>query len=431
MATMLHLLKNVQLPKVAHVKCEFDRSEVEDVAAALLKELERPEISCCIKPGMKIAVGVGSRGLASLETMVKTLVKKLQDLGAKPFIVPTMGSHGGATAEGQKAILASLGITEETMGCPIRSSMETVELGTVHIPDLDTDTKTYFDRNAYEADGIVTVARVKVHPAFKDTLESGLCKMLVVGFGKQRGAQAYHTAANGRMGRVLEAVAPHILKNTKVLFAVGSVENAYDRICDIRAVPAKEIVETDKEMLVLAKERIGKLPFNKLDVLIAKQMGKEISGEGLDPNITGKRAIGPVPGGPKITKIGVLQLSKESDGNIVGIGAVDVITEKLYSRVNLAISYANALTTGGLHNVRIPMTLASDEEVIRAAVHSSKVADTTRAHLVIIKDTLHLSDLYISEGLKEAIEADNRLTLCSDFEDLPFSSSGELMINWE
>jgi len=431
MATMLHLLKNVQLPKVAHVKCEFDRSEVEDVAAALLKELERPEIAGCVKPGMKIAVGVGSRGLASLETMVKTLVEKLQELGAEPFIVPTMGSHGGATAEGQKAILSSLGITEETMGCPIRSSMETVELGSVHIPDLDTDTKTYFDRNAYEADGIVTVARVKVHPAFKDTLESGLCKMLVVGFGKQRGAQAYHTAANGRMGRVLEAVAPHIIRNTKVLFAVGSVENAYDRICDIRAVPAKEIVETDKEMLVLAKERIGKLPFNKLDVLIAKQMGKEISGEGLDPNITGKRAIGPVPGGPKITKIGVLQLSKESDGNIVGIGAVDVITEKLYSRVNLAISYANALTTGGLHNVRIPMTLASDEEVIRATVHSSKVADTTKAHLVIIKDTLHLSDLYISEGLKEAVEADSRLTLCSGFEELPFSSSGELMIEWE
>lgn len=431
MATMLHLLKNVQLPKVAHVKCEFDRSEVEDVAAALLKELERPEIAGCVKPGMKIAVGVGSRGLASLEIMVKTLVEKLQELGAEPFIVPTMGSHGGATAEGQKAILSSLGITEETMGCPIRSSMETVELGTVHIPDLDTDTKTYFDRNAYEADGIVTVARVKVHPAFKDTLESGLCKMLVVGFGKQRGAQAYHTAANGRMGRVLETVAPHIIRNTKVLFAVGSVENAYDRICDIRAVPAKAIVEIDKEMLVLAKERIGKLPFNKLDVLIAKQMGKEISGEGLDPNITGKRAIGPVPGGPKITKIGVLQLSKESDGNIVGIGAVDVITEKLYSRVNLAISYANALTTGGLHNVRIPMTLESDEEVIRAAVHSSKVADSTKAHMVIIKDTLHLSDLYISEGLKEAIEADSRLTLCSGFEELPFSSSGELMIEWE
>ena len=174
MASMLHLLQNVQLPKVAHVKCEFDRSEVADVEATLLKELERPEIANCVKPGMKIAVGVGSRGLADLETMVKTLVKKLQNLGADPFIVPTMGSHGGATAEGQKTILASLGITEEAMGCPIRSSMETVELGTVHIPDLGVDTKTYIDRNAYEADGIVTVARVKVHPAFKDTLESGL-----------------------------------------------------------------------------------------------------------------------------------------------------------------------------------------------------------------------------------------------------------------
>lgn len=427
---MYHLLKNIQLPKVARVKCEFDRSEVADVKAALQAELARPEIEARVKPGMRIAVGVGSRGLANLEVMVKTLVDKLKELGAEPFIVPTMGSHGGATAAGQQSILAALGITEETMGCPIRASMETVELGTVQIPDLNTSTRTYIDRNAYEADGIVTVARVKVHPAFKDTLESGLCKMLVVGFGKQRGAQAYHTAANGRMGRVLEAVAPHIIKNTKVLFAVGSIENAYDRICDIRAVPAEEIVETDKAMLRIAKERIGKLPFDKMDVLIAKQMGKEISGEGLDPNITGKRANGPILGGPKITKIGVLELSKESDGNIVGIGAVDVITERLYSRVNLSISYANALTTGGLHNVRIPMTLASDEEVIRAAVHSSKVPDTSMAQLVIIKDTLHLSELYISEGLKDAIEADPRLTLCSAFEELPFSPTGDLLINW-
>jgi len=431
MASMQHLLKDIKLPKVAHVKCEFDRSEVSDIEGALLGELSRPEISGCIKPGMKIAVGVGSRGLAGLEIMVKTLVSKLKELGAEPFIVPTMGSHGGATAEGQKAILASLGITEQTMGCPICSCMETVSLGRVHIPELETDTETYLDKNAYEADGIVFVARVKPHPAFKDVIESGLCKMLAVGFGKQHGAQAYHTAANGRMGRVLEAVAPHLLKNCKLLFAVGTVENAYDRICDIRAVLAKDLIDTDKEMLVTAKQRIGKLPFDELDVLIAQQMGKEISGEGLDPNITGKRAIGPLPGGPKITKIGVLQLSKESDGNVVGIGAVDVITERLYSRVNLEISYANALTTGGLHNVRIPMTLANDEQVIKAAVHSSKVADTTMAKLVIIKDTLHLSDMYVSESLKELIEKDTRLSACSEFEEIPLSDDGKLMIDWQ
>ena len=217
MATMLYLLKNIQLPKIAHVKCEFDRSEVTDVSGALLQELARPEISGCIKPGMKIAVGVGSRGLASLEIMVKTLVTKLKELGAKPFIVPTMGSHGGATAEGQRAILASLGITEEAMGCPIRATMETVNLGTVHVPELNVDTESYFDRNAYEADGIVTIARIKPHPAFKDVVESGLCKMLAVGFGKQRGAQAYHTAANGQLGRVIEAFTAISLDDCAVL----------------------------------------------------------------------------------------------------------------------------------------------------------------------------------------------------------------------
>lgn len=431
MATMKIMLEHIQLPMVAKVRCEFDRSEITDVAAAMRAELSKPEIARRIKPGMRIAIGVGSRGLASLEIMVKTLVDKLKELGAEPFIVPTMGSHGGATAEGQRAILASLGITEETMGCSIRSSMETVKLGTVHVADLGVDTETYFDRNAYEADGIVTIARVKPHPAFKDVVESGMCKMLVVGFGKQNGAQAYHTAANGRMGRVVETVAVNNIEKCKILFVVGTVENAYDHVCDIRAVPAEEVIETDKEMLKLAKDRIGKLPFDELDVLIVQQMGKEISGEGLDPNITGKRANGPVAGGPRITRIGVLELSKESDGNVVGIGAVDVITEKLRDRIDYDITYSNCLTTGGLPNVRIPMALASDEEVIRAAVHSSKVDDPAKNRMVLIKDTLHLSELYVSEALLEEMKTDKRLTVISDFQEIPLSGDGELGIQWK
>lgn len=287
MATMMHLLKDVKMPRVVRVGCEFDKRCIQDIEGALRAQLSKPEIREKVRPGMRIAVGVGSRGLASLAEMVKTLVNELRDMGARPFIVPAMGSHGGAQAEGQEAILASFGISEATMGCPVISSMETVSLGKVTIPELETETETYFDKNAFEADGIVCVARVKVHPAFKDTLESGMCKMLVVGYGKQKGAQAYHTAANGRMGRVVEHVAASNLEKCKILFAVGSVENAYDKVCVLEAVPAERIIERDKELLVIAKQRIGHLPFDRFDVLIAKQMGKDISGEGLDPNITG------------------------------------------------------------------------------------------------------------------------------------------------
>ncbi len=430
MPDMYRLVENIRLPRMAEVRCEFDRSAVEDVPEAVRAELGRPEIDAMIRPGMRIAVGVGSRGLASLREMVKTLVGELKKRGALPFIVPSMGSHGGATAEGQTALLKSLGITEETAGCPIRATMETVPLGTVHVPELDVDLESFIDKNAYEADGIITIARVKPHPAFKDTIESGLCKMFVIGLGKQKGAQNCHTAANGRMGRVVEAVASANLPKCKVLFTLGTVENAYDRICLLKAVPRDEMIETDKAMLKVAKERIGRLPFQSLDVLIAKQMGKEISGEGLDPNITGRRAIGPLPGGPTIGKVGVLALSDESDGNVVGIGAVDAITEKLYKRIDLNISYANALTTGGLHNVKLPMILKSDFEVIAACDHANKLRDTSKARMVLIKDTLHLSKLYCSESLKEEIAADPRLTVLGEFKPLEFDENHDLVIDW-
>lgn len=429
MATMYQILKNISLPQIARVQCEFDRSEVSNVSEAVQSELRRKEIAECIKPGMRIAVGVGSRGLASLPEMTKALIDELILRGAKPFVVPTMGSHGGATAEGQEKILASLGITEDTMGCPICSSMETVELGEIAVPELNVTTHVYFDKNAYQADGIVMVARVKPHPAFKDAVESGMLKMLAIGFGKQRGAQAYHTAANGRMGRVVEAVASHNIRTCKVLFALGTVENAYDRVCDVRAVLAKDMVEVDKEMLIEAKQRIGHLPFDRLDVLIAKQMGKEISGEGLDPNITGRRATGHLDGGPQITRIGVLELTPESDGNVVGIGAVDVITEKLQKRINFDISYANALTTGGLPNVRMPMVLKNDWEVFAAATHSAKLLDTTKARLVLIRDTLHLSSIYISKALAEEVKQSQNVIIETAFEDIRFDADGNLAMD--
>lgn len=430
MADMGKMMDIIKLPKIAKVICDFDSSKIEDVETHLISELSKPEIKAKLKPGMKIALGVGSRGIADLVLMAKTIVKQLQSYGADVFIIPTMGSHGGATAEGQLAILNSLGVTEESMGCKIVSSMETVDLGEVEIPELGAKTQTYCDKNAYNADGIVLLNRVKVHPAFKDTLESGMCKMIAIGLGKQKGAQAYHTAANGKMGRVVEHVAKSNLEKCKILFAVGSVENAFDKICMLKAVPNEKLIEEEKQMLCYAKKRIGHLPFNTLDVLIAKQMGKEISGEGLDPNITGKRGNGHLEGAPVISRIGVLQLSDVSDGNVVGIGAVDAITEKLYSRINFDITYKNALTTGGHPNVRIPMTLKNDRQVIASCLHGAKLQDTTKGKMILIKDTLHLSEIYVSEIFKEDIEKNPTMKIVGQFEEIPFDNDGNLTLKF-
>lgn len=431
MASMMHLLKDVELPYFAKVRCEFDRTEVLDVEATVRAELHQPEIVNMVKPGMKIAIGIGSRGLAELPLITRILVEELRALEAEPFIVPAMGSHGGATAEGQKAVLAHLGITEETVGCPIRATMETVALGRVEIPEIGKSCETYLDKNAYMADGICMIARVKVHSSFKDVIESGLCKMFVIGLGKQKGAQTYHTVANGRMGRVVENVARVNLPKSKVLFALGTVENAYDRICELKAVPRDQIIEKDKAMLRVAKQRIGKLPFDQMDVLIVEKMGKEISGECMDPNITGRRATGRFEGGPAVTRLGVLQLTDTSDGNVVGIGAADAVTEELYRRIDMNISYSNALTTGGLYNVKLPMVLGSDFEVIAACHRSTKVTDSARSRIVLIQDTGHLDCFWCSEAFEKELKTYPNITRLTEYAPLPFNERGKLLIDWD
>lgn len=424
------IIKDTPLPKLVKIRQHFDPQEIENPEEALLAQLAKPEIRERIRPGMKIAVGVGSRGIAELPLLVRTLVTGLAELGAEPFIVPAMGSHGGATAEGQREMLANLGVTEESAGCPIRSCMDVAEIGTLPVEGLGFNVPVYVDRLASEADGIVVLARVKPHTGFRAPCESGMAKMLTIGLGKQKGANTCHRYTYKYMGHFVEEMARMKIERTNVLFAVGVVENAYDRLCVIEAVPAETLVQRDKELLVLAKERMARFLFDQMDVLVVRQMGKNISGDGMDPNITGRWLTDFASGGPKIGKIAVLDLTEETHGNAVGVGAADLITQRLRDKMDLAASYANALTTTGCNLVKLPMMLETDREVFLAAVNTSNALDLNRVRAAVILDTMHMNEFYVSEALaEEAVRAEG-IEIAGEPEPLVFDREGNLILKF-
>ena len=275
-----------------------------DVAGALRDQLAKPGVIDTVKPGMQIAIGVGSRGVAEIPKLARVTVEEIKKRRGVPFIVPAMGSHGGATAEGQREVLANLGVTEETAGCEIRSSMDVVELGR-----LDNGLPVYMDKFAHAADGIVVINRVKPHTCFRSSNESGMVKMITIGLGKQKGAESCHAYSFKYMAEHILAMSAISLARTPILFGVGTVENAYERIARVVAVPANELVEVEKGMLIEAKANMPKFMFDQFDVLIVEQIGKEISGDGMDPNITGRYPTPYASGGPDIAKIAVLDLS--------------------------------------------------------------------------------------------------------------------------
>ncbi|MDF2930531.1 MAG: hypothetical protein K0Q75_2769, partial [Anaerospora sp.] len=280
MDVIKELLKDVPLPKMATISQVFPSNRLVDVAGSLRKELNRSMISERVRPGMRIAVTVGSRGLADLPILVQGIVSELKRLGAKPFVIPAMGSHGGATAEGQEDVLANLGVTPESAGCPIVSSMEVVEIGR-----LANGLPVYMDKHAFEADGIVVLNRVKPHTAFRGNNESGIVKMLTIGLGKQKGAEACHAYSFKYMAEHIVLMAEQILATNKILFGIATVENAYDQIIKIAAAAPEEFIEIDRQLLLEAKANMASLPFKQIDVLVLDRIGKDISGDGMDPNI--------------------------------------------------------------------------------------------------------------------------------------------------
>jgi len=386
---------DIALPRMVNVRQKFDAVHLGDIAATIANEFQRPEVRARVKAGQAIAVGCGSRGIANIATIVKCVIRELQALGARPFIFPAMGSHGAATAEGQKRVLEGYGITEAATGVPVRATMDTVIVG-----KLADGTPVHMDRFAAEADGIVVVNRIKPHTAFRGATESGITKMLAIGIGKIVGAATYHQHGMDTFPELLPKVRDVHLARRNVLFGVGIVENAHDQTAAIEVIPSERIAEREPVLQDMAKKLMPQLFFDEIDVLIIDEMGKNISGAGFDPNITGRnrRAV-QWNYGPLTKKIVVLGLTPETHGNATGVGGADIITMRLFREIDVPSTYANIITSMNLDGGAIPMVMNNDREAIQLAVKTVVRVKPQDCRIVRIRNTLELAQIQVSEPL--------------------------------
>jgi len=413
----------MEFPKIVKMRRKFPRPLVEDIEATLREQLEREEISSTIKPGMSVALTAGSRGIAEIDTILRVLVTILKEMDAEPFIVPAMGSHGGATAEGQVEILESLGITEESCGAPIRSSMEVVEIG-----DTDRGVPVYMDKIASEADGVVLVNRIKAHTDFRSSIESGLVKIASIGLGKHEQALALHGYGVEGIRDFMVEVGEKVLESGHILFGVGTVENAYDEPAIIEAIPPEQIVEREAELLAEYMELMPDLPVSEIDVLYVDALGKNYSGTGMDTNVIGRfRILGiDEPERPDVKYLIVGDISKESHGNALGIGLADLTTQRLADQVDRAAMNANVITSTFVERAKVPMTLENDQEAIDTAVRCNWGVPPSETRFVRISNTLHLEYLYVSENLVDEVLQSGESEVVGDPEDLVFDGDGYL-----
>jgi hypothetical protein len=387
----------MNIPAMVRIRQHFDTHSIEDIPAAVRSEISKIALQQIITPGNSVAITAGSRGIANIKTILAEVVGELKRIGAEPFIVPAMGSHGGATGEGQRKIIEHYGITEAAMNAPIKSSMEVVQIGTTAdgVPVL-------LDRNAYQADHIVVVNRVKPHTDFKAEIESGLIKMMAIGLGKQKAADHYHNVFM-RFGhyRVLVAVAREIMRRCPIAFGLAVVENQRDETEIIQAIPPDKIEETERELLVKAKGYLPRIPFDPIDLLIVDEMGKDISGTGMDQNVIARTVIPyhQVPARPKITRIFVRDLSAGSEGNATAIGNADFTTKRLVDKIDHPATYINAITSSCPEAVRIPPFFESDRQALDAAFNTLGDIKAENARVVHIRNTLNLEEMYISEPM--------------------------------
>ena len=388
-----------------------------NVRAAVGEALQSVEL-----PRGSVAVGVGSRGVGGISDVVAALVGFLKEAGAEPFVVPAMGSHGASTAEGQADVLRHLGVSEERVGCPVRATMEAAKIG-----ETPSGVPVYMDRNALEADSVVVVNRIKPHTAFRGTVESGPTKMLAIGLGKQKGAHSVHAAGWGNIHETIPEAARVAVESGNVAFGLAVLENADEEPYRVAAIPADRLEEAEAPLLEEAKRKLMRLPFDELDILVIDEIGKNISGDGADPNVTGRYATPFASGGPKVERMVFLDLTPETGGNANGLGAADVVTERLVSKMDRPSTYLNALTSTTPYPVKIPMTMPSDRMAIAAALTMSAGVSPQNARLVRIKNTLRLRRMWVSEALLEEVEGDERLRLLEDPRPMGFDTDGSLL----
>lgn len=395
-------LKDVAIPAMFHARQTFPREVIqpEEIPSVVERELSQPQFLEKIKPGMKIAITAGSRGIRNVDIITKAIVDFVKTRGANPFIVPAMGSHGGATAQGQKDMLAAFGITEEAMGCPIRSSMEVVELGYSSL-----GRRVVLDKNAYESDGIIVSCRLKPHNAFRGTHESGPCKMMTVGLGKQVGAQVVHSDGMGRIAQNIPTMAQVVLEKAPILFAIPCIENAYDETCRIEAILPEHILEREAELLKYAFTNMPSLIVGAGDVLVVDKIGKNFSGTGVDPNITGTFSTEYAKGGIQVQRTCFLNLSQESHGNALGCGLASAITSKIFDEMDIEQMYPNCFTSTVLASARIPCVVATDKEAIQLCIRTCNGLGDKPVRVVRIANSLHIDQIMLSEAYYEDVKA--------------------------
>ncbi len=413
------------LPNMTRIRQRFEAPVLTDLPAAIHAELDRINASVIVKPGETVAVTAGSRGVANVDIAVKATIDYLKALGAKPFVVPAMGSHGGATAEGQRSVLEHYGITEETMGAPVKATMEVVELG-----KTASGLPVFLDRYAAEADHVVPLNRIKAHTDFNGSIESGLMKMMVIGLGKQQGANLYHRAFfQYGFEQVITTVGGLILDTGKIAFGIGLIENAHEDTAKAVAMPAAQLLQTERELLVEAKSLMGRLPFDELDLLIIDWTGKNISGTGMDTNIIGRmmQNFEPEPAKPAILRIFVRDITEESDGNATGIGLADFTTTRLVDKIDRHATYMNGITALGPQKSKIPFYYDTDREAIEVALDTIGLTEPEDARVMRIESTLRLTELDISEVLLEDAKLHSRLEVIGETKPLPFDAAGNLL----
>jgi hypothetical protein len=414
---------DIALPRMVNVRQKFDSAHLADIPGTVAREFQRPEVRTRVKSGQVIAVGCGSRGIANIATITKCVIRELLALGAKPFIFPAMGSHGAATAEGQKNVLQGYGISEASMGVPVRATMDTVVVGY-----LDDGTPVHMDRFAAEAEGVVVINRIKPHTAFRGATESGVTKMLSIGIGKITGAATYHQHGMDTFPTLLPRVRDVNLSKRNVLFGVGIVENAHDQTAAIEVIPSDQIASREPLLQQKAKGLMPRLCFDEIDVLIIDEMGKNISGAGFDPNITGRnrRAV-KWDFGPKVKKIVVLGLTPETHGNATGMGGADIITMHLFREIDIPSTYANIITSMNLDGGAIPIVMNTEREAIQLAVKTVVRVKPENCRIVRIRNTLDLAQIQVSEPmLAEVRSRPEQLQIASPPAPFVFGADGRL-----
>jgi len=418
----------IKYPKMLKIFQKFNVPVVEDVPGRVVQELARINVKSRLKPGATVAITAGSRGIVDIPKVIRTIASELKQMGARPFIIPAMGSHGGGTAEGQVEVLRRYGITEETMGVPIRATMEVVQVG--EMTELGPKIPVYMDKYAYEADHIVVVNRVKPHTDFTGDLGSGMMKLMNIGLGKHKGALLYHKAfVSYGYANVIRRIAQKILETGRILCGVGIVENSYDQTANVVATLPEDLVQTELELEKQASSYLARLPFDEIDVLIVDEMGKDISGAGMDPNVHGRimNLTEKPHEKPKIKRIFVRDLTEGTHGNATGIGFADFTTRRLIRKIDPVPTYINCITGIAPEVARFPMTFDTDREAIDVALNTIGLIEPEKAKVIWIKNTLVLGEVAVSEAYRKELESRKDLLLVKEMGELAFDSEGNLI----